>query len=175
MIQSQTNNNIFSGNAILIALVVTVLFLSLFGINIFFLFGVIIEAIYNFFKPIIIYILSFFTYIVGLFIYKTADIVKDTSKIGIDITGNAVEDVGKVLMKASQNEINTKVKVNLDEALKKKKESFVNFSENNSSNLFENKKNGWSFDSNEQYAKLDETDKIITCNFNPSSAICLNK
>jgi hypothetical protein len=62
------------------------------------------------------YVLSFFTYVTGFFIYKTADVVKDTSKVGIDITGDAVGDVGKIMMDASKTK-----KVKLDDSLKKRK------------------------------------------------------
>jgi hypothetical protein len=155
---SQTDNNTFSTNSFLIAVIITIFFLSLFGINPFFLLGV----IFNFFKGIVMYVLSFFTYVTGFFIYKTADVVKDTSKVGIDITGDAVGDVGKIMMDASKTK-----KVKLDDSLKKK-ENYSNYTENSTDNPIQTNKKQSTF------SNLDTKDKYITCQFDPTSALCLN-
>lgn len=154
---SQIDNNTFSTNSFLIAVIITILFLSLFGINPFYLLG----SIFNILKTVTLYILSFFTYIAGFFIHKTADVVKDTSKLSIDVTGDAVGDVGKIMMDAS------KTKVSLEDSLKKK-ENFSNYAENSSDDPIQTNKKITA------YANLDANSDYITCRFNPTSALCLN-
>ena len=122
------------------------------------------EVIFNFFKSIFLFLLSFFTYVTGFVIYETTDIIKDGTMAGVDIAGDAVEDVGKLMMDASKHNNNVK----LDDSLKKK-ENFANYSEDNTNNPIQNNKTN-----NNKYTSFNKKDNYITCNFDPTSAMCLN-
>jgi len=157
---SQTDNSIFSGNTFLIAVILTIIFLSLIGLNIFF----ILEVIFNFFKNIFLYILSFFSYVTGFVIFETADVVKNGALVTVDVAGDAVEDVGKLMMDASKQNI----KVKLDDSLRKK-ENFANYSEDSTDNPIQN-----NIKNNNKYTTFNAKDSYITCPFDPTSAMCLN-
>jgi hypothetical protein len=94
-----------SGNDItknmLIMVLLVILVLSLLGINIFAIFGNALQNFINIFNPIVSKGLSELGYASGTVLDKTADIVADTSKTGIDILHGTVDSVGDLLLKAS--------------------------------------------------------------------------
>ena len=61
--------------------------------------------------------LSFFGYTTGSAINKTADVVGDSAKVGIDIAQGTVFNIGNIIKDASQGQIDNKTKSNLDNAL----------------------------------------------------------
>ncbi len=85
----------------LIMVLLVVLVLSLLGINIFAIFGNALQNFINIFNPIVSKGLSELGYASGTVLDKTADIVADTSKTGIDILHGTVDSVGDLLLKAS--------------------------------------------------------------------------
>lgn len=87
-------------NIIIICLVV-VLFLSLLGINIFAIFGNVLQYITNIFNPVVSKGLSDLGYASGTVIDKSSDVLADTSKLGIDIAHDTIQSVGELLVKAS--------------------------------------------------------------------------
>jgi len=86
---------------LLIMVLLVVLVLSLLGINIFAIFGNALQNFINIFNPIVSKGLSELGYASGTVLDKTADIVADTSKTGIDILHGTVDSVGDLLLKAS--------------------------------------------------------------------------
>lgn len=101
ILQYDDGDGLFSINALLVFIVVTILLLTLFGINIFFVAGEIFEMLYSIIVPFVIYLLSLVTYYTGWVIYETTDVVKNVSEGGIEIVGGGIEDVGQVLMNVS--------------------------------------------------------------------------
>jgi hypothetical protein len=85
----------------LIMVLLVIIVLSLLGINIFAIFGNALQNFINIFNPIVSKGLSELGYASGTVLDKTADIVADTSKTGIDILHGTVDSVGDLLLKAS--------------------------------------------------------------------------
>jgi hypothetical protein len=102
-----------SKNTIIFILLILVIF-SLLGINLLSTTGNILENIKNIFAPIIYQILSIFGYTTGSLINVTADAVTTTSKTGIDIAHGTIHDVGDLLKKASEGNVNENVKQQLN-------------------------------------------------------------
>lgn len=103
---SSTSEPVSSGSYlknIIIMLLTAVLILSLLGINIFSIFGNVLQQIIDIFNPVVSKALSNLGYASGTVIDKTSDILADSSKVGIDILHDTVGSVGDLLVKASGN------------------------------------------------------------------------
>jgi hypothetical protein len=86
----------FSKDFIIMILII-VLVLSVLGINIFLLFGMIIQYIVYLITPL----LSIFGYTTGSIINTTSELAGDASHFGIDIAEGTVQDVGNLLIATS--------------------------------------------------------------------------
>lgn len=86
---------------IIIIILIVVLILSLLGINIFIIFGNVLQKIIDIFNPVVSKGLSDLGYASGTVIDKSSDVIADASKVGIDILHDTVESVGELLVKAS--------------------------------------------------------------------------
>ena len=135
-------------NNIAIIIILSLLLLSFLGVNVFILLGSMLEMGYAVFGSIFSYLLSSLGYFTGSLINKTADVVKDTSKLGVDIIGGSIKDVGNILINAGAKNADAKLKANLDQALKPKtKEGFYATSfDNPLQNGKSTTKIGWSID-----------------------------
>ena len=91
---------------IVIGVLIFLLSLSFLGINLLGAAGGFVESINNAFGPLFRQILSLFGYTAGAVINKTSDVVTDTSKVGIELAGGAVHDVGDLLINASKQDGN---------------------------------------------------------------------
>lgn len=87
-------------NVIIIILTI-ILVLSLLGINIFIIFGNVLQNLIDIFNPLVSKGLSDLGYASGTIIDKSSDVLADTSKVGIDILHDTVDSVGNLLIKAS--------------------------------------------------------------------------
>ena len=85
----------------LIIILLIILILSLLGINIFTIFGNVLQNFINIFNPIVSKGISDLGYASGNLLDKSSDIVADTTKTGIDILNETVGSVGDLLIKAS--------------------------------------------------------------------------
>jgi hypothetical protein len=103
--KSTTNNtnDMFSNKNTIIILLIFLLILSFLGINLLNIFGDFIQRISNIFGPVFVNFLSLFGYTTGTVINKTADVVADASKTGIDIAEGTAQSVGGLFLKASQS------------------------------------------------------------------------
>jgi len=86
----------FSKDFIIMILII-VLVLSVLGINIFLLFGIIVQYIVYLISPL----LSIFGYTTGSIINTTSDLAANTSHFGIDIADGTAHDVGNLLIATS--------------------------------------------------------------------------
>ena len=93
------------------------LIFSFLGVNILVILGNLLQSIIQIFGPLITQILSIFGYVTGTVINKTADVVADTAKTGIDIAEGSVQSVGNILRDASQYNVNVNSKQSLDNVL----------------------------------------------------------
>ena len=106
--QPSSNGGDFFKNVLIIILLV-ILILSLLGINIFIIFGNLLQNFIDIFSPIISKTLAHLGYASGNIITQSSDIVADTSKTGIDILNNTVNSVGDLLLKASGKNPNSRL------------------------------------------------------------------
>jgi hypothetical protein len=184
---AQNTSNFFSDKNTLIIILITLLILSLLGINILHITGNFVQAITNIFGPFITQLLSFFGYTTGSVISKTADVVGDTTKTGVDIATGTIKDVGDLLKNASQGQINTDSKASLDRALndgskidfsKPPSEPSPNASENPIQKPISSNKNTWCLVGEYQEKRgcisIDEHDKCLSGQVFPSQQMCLN-
>ena len=118
-----TNMESFSGKNILIIVLVGLLALSFMGFNLLDYINNVIKTIIAIFTPIIRPILSLLGYTTGAVINKTADVVSDTAKTGIDIAEGTVQSVGDLLISASKGGVDT---TQLDSALNISRQKTVN-------------------------------------------------
>lgn len=90
----------WSKNTLIIVLV-SILLLSLLGVNILNLFGNMVESVTEIFRPVVSKALANLGYASGTLLDRSSDIVSDASKTGIDILHGTVDSVGDLLIKAS--------------------------------------------------------------------------
>uniref|UniRef100_A0A6C0DES6 Uncharacterized protein n=1 Tax=viral metagenome TaxID=1070528 RepID=A0A6C0DES6_9ZZZZ len=100
---TNSTNDMFSNKNTIIMLLIFLLILSFLGINLLNISGDIVQRISNIFGPVFVNFLSLFGYTTGTVINKTADVVGDAGKIGIDIAEGTAQSVGGLFLKASQN------------------------------------------------------------------------
>jgi hypothetical protein len=116
-IRTETTNDMFSNKNFIIILLVGLLVLSFLGVNLLNILGNWVQAIINLFGPLVSQILSVFGYTAGTVIDKSADLVTDVAKTGIDIAGGTVHSVGGLLKNASKDNIDSKAKDQLDKGV----------------------------------------------------------
>jgi len=144
-------SNMFANKNLLIGLLVILLILSFLGINILLILGNFIQSVLGIFGPLISEILSVFGYTTGSIINKTADVVADTAKLGIDVAEGSVQSVGNLLRNASDQNVDLKARIKLDNAL------------NNPTSVFDNAVNNPAEIANTNYTTpiADETSSAI--------------
>lgn len=181
-----TNPSSFFGTKnIVIIILVSLLFLSILGINILQMFGNAIESLTQIVGPLVIYILSFFGYTTGTIINKTADVVSDTTKTGVDIAEGVVQDVGNILINASGNNIDDKYKNSLNSAVNLSKPSTnppatpePTPSENPIQKPISSNKTNWclvgEYMGRRGCIEINENDKCISGQVFPTNSHCLN-
>jgi hypothetical protein len=104
-------------NKTIIIVLVVLLALSLLGINILTILGDLLKTIASVLSPLVSQILSIFGYTAGSVITKTADVVGDVTKAGVDIAEGSVQSVGTILRDASRPHVDPNATSNLDRAL----------------------------------------------------------
>ena len=102
----QQPNNQNKNQTVIIGVLIFLLVLSFLGINLLSTTGNILEYVSNILGPIFNQILGLLGYTTGTVINKTTDVVTDTAKVGIDITGGAVRDVGDLLIDSTKPDKN---------------------------------------------------------------------
>jgi hypothetical protein len=98
---SSDYSSMFSKN-IVIVILVTLLVLSFLGINLLLVFGNAMNGVTQIFGPFVNTLLANLGFATGTVINKTTDVVVDTTKTGVDITGGAVHDIGNLFIGGSQ-------------------------------------------------------------------------
>ena len=115
---TQTSQTIFSDpkNIFLFALLLIVVLLFI-GVNIISTTGHFLESIVRIFKPFVLSILGLFGYTTGSVINKSADVVTDVGRFGLEIAEGSVQSIGGLMKKASAPYVNDFTKRNLDSIL----------------------------------------------------------
>jgi hypothetical protein len=112
-----SDTNIFNNKNYIIILLLVLLILSFLGINILAILGYFIQTIVSIFGPLVTQILSIFGYTAGTLIDKSAEIVTDTAKTGIDIAGGTVGSIGDLIKDVSRPGIDERAKNQLDQSI----------------------------------------------------------
>jgi hypothetical protein len=104
-------------NKTIIIVLLVLLSLSFLGINLLTIFGDLVKTVVEILGPLVSQILSIFGYTTGSIINKTADVVGDVAKTGVDIAEGSVQSVGNILRDASRPNVDTRATSSLDTAL----------------------------------------------------------
>jgi len=180
----ESSNSMFSNNNnnIIIIILVVLLIFSFLGINILTLLGNVFQNFVQIFGPMVSQILSIFGYTTGTVINKTADVVSDTAKAGIDIAEGSVQSVGNILRNASNPNVNDKTKYSLDNALNtsqiSSEEPTADTSENPIQKPITSGKQSWCLVGEYQGKRgcigVNQQDRCLSGQVFPSQKMCLN-
>jgi hypothetical protein len=171
---------IFSSKNTIIMVLGVLLILSFLGINVLAIFGNLIQSIINIFGPLVSQILAVFGYTAGTIINKSADIVSDTAKTGIDIAEGSVQSVGQLLKSASQGNVGQAARQNLDQALAGSANNVPDSdtAESPIQKPISSNKAGWclvgEYKGKRGCIEVGERDKCMSGQIFPSQQICLN-
>lgn len=180
----ESSNSMFSNNNnnIIIIILVVLLIFSFLGINILTLLGNVFQNFVQIFGPMVSQILSIFGYTTGTVLNKTADVVSDTAKAGIDIAEGSVQSVGNILRDASNPNVNDKTKYSLDNALNNSQissgEPAADTSENPIQKPITSGKQSWCLVGEYQGKRgcigVNQQDRCLSGQVFPSQKMCLN-
>jgi hypothetical protein len=178
----ESSSSMFSNNNIIIIILVVLLIFSFLGINILTILGNIFQAFVQIFGPMVSQILSIFGYTTGTVLNKTADVVSDTAKAGIDIAEGSIQSVGNILRDASNPNVNSKTKTSLDNALNDGRilsgEPRADSSENPIQRPITSGKQTWclvgEYQGKRGCIEVNEHDRCLSGQVFPSQKMCLN-
>ena len=180
----ESSNSMFSNtnNNIIIIILVVLLIFSFLGINILVIVGNIFQTFVQIFGPMVSQILSIFGYTTGTVLNKTADVVSDTAKAGIDIAEGSVQSVGNILRDASNPNVNDNTKYSLDNALNNSQilsgEPSADTSENPIQKPITSGKQSWclvgEYQGKRGCIEVNQQDRCLSGQVFPSQKMCLN-
>ena len=104
-------------NKVIIVVLATLLILSFLGINLLTMFGGLIDTVISILGPFVSQVLSIFGYTTGSVINKTADVVGDVAKTGVDVAEGSLQSVGTILKDASRKHVDQAAASQLDNVL----------------------------------------------------------
>jgi hypothetical protein len=177
-----SSSTMFSNNNIIIIILVVLLIFSFLGINILAILGNIFQNFVQIFGPMVSQILSIFGYTTGTVLNKTADVVSDTAKAGIDIAEGSIQSVGNILRDASNPNVNENTKYSLDNALNNSNvssgEPNADSSENPIQKPISSGKQSWclvgEYQGKRGCIEVNEHDRCLSGQVFPSQKMCLN-
>jgi hypothetical protein len=160
----------------LIGILIFLLILSFLGINLLASVGGFIESITSLFGPVVQKFLSLIGFTAGTVIDKTADVVTDTAKVGIDLAGGAVHDVGDLLINASKDNLDKAI--NSPPSSQKKTDPEPDKTENPIQNPPSSAKKSWclvgEYQGRRGCIEIADQDKCISGQVFPEQKMCLN-
>lgn len=104
-------------NRTIIIVLLVLLSLSFLGINLLTILGDLMKTIVSILGPLVSQILSIFGYTTGSILNKTADVVGDVAKTGVDIAEGSLQSVGTILKDASRTHVDSRATNSLDNVL----------------------------------------------------------
>lgn len=172
----------FSVKNTTIIVLIVLLGLSLVGINLLDIASNIIKTIISIFGPLITQSLSILGYTTGTVLNKTADIVSDTTKAGIDIAEGTVQNVGDLLISASSGGMNVDSKTQLDSAINNSNKNYnapePDTTENPIQNPIAKGKGGWcligEYENRRGCIEVSDDSKCMSGQVFPTQKMCLN-
>jgi hypothetical protein len=181
-IESTPDSTLGIQNQTIIVILLVLLGLSFLGINILTITGNIVESIIDILGPLISQILSIFGYTTGSVIYKTADVVGDVAKTGVDVAEGSLQSVGTILKDVSRRNVNPSTASGLDNALNAGPTQYVEPKPDATTNPIQNPitsgKAGWclvgEYEGRRGCVSVSESDKCMSGQVYPSQAACIN-
>jgi len=179
-------SSIFNNKNYIIILLLILLILSFLGINILAMFGNFIQTIVNIFGPLVTQILSVFGYTAGTLIDKSAEVVTNTAKTGIDIAGGTVGSIGDLMKDASRPGVDEKAKQQLDNSINlpkhtekpTPKQPEADSSTNPIQKPISSNKAGWclvgEYEGRRGCIQVGQEDKCLSGQVYPNQKMCLN-
>jgi hypothetical protein len=179
-------NDIFNNKNFIIILLLVLLILSFLGINLLAIFGNFIQTIVSIFGPLVTQILSIFGYTAGTLIDKSAEIVTDTAKTGIDIAGGTVGSIGDLIKDASRPGVDERAKQQLDNSINFSKPSTYlqikqpepDSTTNPIQKPITSNKAGWclvgEYEGRRGCIQVGQEDKCLSGQVYPNQKMCLN-
>ena len=179
-------SSIFNNKNYIIILLLILLILSFLGINILAMFGNFIQTIVNIFGPLVTQILSVFGYTAGTLIDKSAEVVTNTAKTGIDIAGETVGSIGDLMKDASRPGVDDKAKQQLDNSINlpkhtekpTNKQPEADSSTNPIQKPISSNKAGWclvvEYEGRRGCIQVGQEDKCLSGQVYPNQKMCLN-
>jgi hypothetical protein len=179
-------SSIFNNKNYIIILLLILLILSFLGINILAMFGNFIQTIVNIFGPLVTQILSVFGYTAGTLIDKSAEVVTNTAKTGIDIAGETVGSIGDLIKDASRPGVDEKAKQQLDNSINlpkhtekpTNKQPEADSSTNPIQKPISSNKAGWclvgEYEGRRGCIQVGQEDKCLSGQVYPNQKMCLN-
>jgi hypothetical protein len=168
-IASDNNNKNY-----MIFILLTLLILSLLGVNLFIIVGNAVQVIINIFKPLVSQILAIFGYTAGTVINKTADLTSDVARAGVDIAEGTVQSVGNLLKDASKGAVNLKTKKELDVVISEPKADKSESPIQNGSTM----KSSWCLIGEQNgrrgCVEVNDASKCMSGQVFPNAEMCLN-
>ena len=150
------------------------------------MFGNFIQTIVNIFGPLVTQILSVFGYTAGTLIDKSAEVVTNTAKTGIDIAGGTVGSIGDLMKDASRPGVDDKAKQQLDNSINLSKFSEkptpkqpeADSSTNPIQKPITSNKAGWclvgEYEGRRGCIQVGQEDKCLSGQVYPNQKMCLN-
>ena len=181
-IMPPSNDSSFLNKNMLIIALVILLILSFLGINLLNIFGDFVQTIINIFGPLFSQILSVFGYTTGTIINKSADIVSDTAKFGIDVAEGSIQSIGDLLKNASERNVDPTSKRQLDLTLNTSKFKLAKSEPDNSSSPIQkpisSNKVGWclvgEYEGKRGCVEVTDQHKCLSGQIFPDKKMCLN-
>lgn len=177
-----STDSMFSNKNYIIISLLILLILSFLGINMLTIFGNLIQTLVNIFGPLVTQVLSVFGYTAGTLIDKSADIVTDTAKTGIDIAGGTVSSIGDLLKDASRPNVDERAKQQLDQSINLSGQPPEQPAPDTASNPIQKPissgKTGWclvgEYEGRRGCIEVGEADKCLSGQVFPNQKMCLN-
>jgi hypothetical protein len=177
-----STDSMFSNKNYIIIGLLILLILSFLGINMLTIFGNLIQTLVNIFGPLVTQVLSVFGYTAGTLIDKSADIVTDTAKTGIDIAGGTVSSIGDLLKDASRQNVDERAKQQLDQSINLSGQPPEQPAPDTASNPIQKPissgKTGWclvgEYEGRRGCIEVGEADKCLSGQVFPNQKMCLN-
>ena len=174
----QQPNNETKNQKVIISVLIFLLVLSFLGINLLTTTGNILESVSDILGPFFNQILALLGYTTGTVINEATDVITDTAKLGIDITGGAVQNVGDLLINSTKPNNDQNLDNKINNAPKLPEEPKPDKSENPIQNPVTSSKKNWclvgEYQGRRGCIEIKDQDKCISGQVFPEQKMCLN-
>tara|TARA_B110000503_G_scaffold143364_1_gene244358 strand:+ start:2306 stop:2983 length:678 start_codon:yes stop_codon:yes gene_type:complete len=179
MISSTRSESFFDFKFGMIIVLILLIILLYLGINVFNIFGDSLQSIANITGPTISKILAAFGFSAGQVINVTADVASDTIKTGTDIAEGVVQNVGNLMIDASEEtDASNKLKSDIENSNRRTNEPVIDNAEDTIQKSISSGKQNWclvgEYQSRRGCVLVTDSDKCLSGQVFPNQQMCLN-